>query len=43
MNLDRLGRRKSKAYGSDFTRLGGDGDGGGRIRRSRRATVFGDD
>lgn len=29
---------------SDLTRLGGDGDGGGRTRRrGRRATVFGDD
>lgn len=44
MNVTRLGRWKSKAYRSDLTRLGGDGDGGGRARRrGRRATVFGDD
>lgn len=43
MNLDWFGWRKSKVYGSDFIRFGGDGDGGGRIRRSRRVIVFGDD
>lgn len=37
------GSNPTSLEGSDFTRLGGDGDGGGRIRRSRRATVFGDD